>query len=309
MLPQLKDLVTRYRPDVLWADGEWEGQDSPWQSRAFLAWLFNESADPDVVVNDRWGNNCRHRHGGFYTTEFTPGMADGRHPWEENRTMTRPRAYDAEGRPLWYDWVYNRQLTLANYYSARELVLTLVDTVSSGGNLVLNVGPTPDGRLRVIEEERLTQVGDWLRVNGEAIFGTRPWRRSCQWSAGKRSRIEYNREWRYPYDIAAIAGKPATGRAVVEAFFTTRGDTRYSILPRWPSGRVVLKEVRPSRRTAVTMLGVGQPPRWRPLDGGLGVEVPRLSAEELPCEHAYVIKVTHIDHARGPVLHPHPPER
>jgi alpha-L-fucosidase len=308
MLPQLKDLVTRYRPDILWADGEWEGPDSLWESRAFLAWLFNESPDPDAVVNDRWGNNCRHRHGGFYTTEFTPGMADGRHPWEENRTMTRPRAHDAEGRPLWYDWVYNRQLTLANYYSARELVLTLVDTVSRGGNLVLNVGPTPDGRLRVIEEERLTQIGDWLRVNGEAIFGTRPWRRSCQWSAGQRPQIQYNREWRYPYDIAAIAGRPGTGRAVVEAFFTTRGDTLYAILPRWPSGQLVLKDVRPSRQTVVTMLGVGQSPRWRSLDGGLGVELPRLSVEELPCEHAYVVKVTHIEHDPGPTPHPHPPE-
>ena len=264
MQPQLRDLVTRYRPDVLWADGEWDGPESLWNSREFLAWLFNESPAPEIVVNDRWGQGCRHKHGGFYTTEFTPGMSDGSHPWEENRTMTRPRAYDAEDRPLWYDWVFNRQLALANYYSARELVLTLVDTVSRGGNLLLNVGPTPDGRLRVIEEERLSQIGDWLKVNGEAIFGTRPWIRSCQWSTGERPKIDYGREWRTKYDIATIAGKPSEGRAAVEAFFTAKGDTLYAILPWWPSRSLVLKDVRPSGQTVVTMLGLERPLKWTP---------------------------------------------
>ncbi len=248
MQPQLCDLITRYKPDILWADGEWDGPESLWHSRELLTWLFNESPVPEIVVNDRWGQECRHKHGGFYTTEFTPGMKDGSHPWEENRTTTRPRAYDAEDRPLWYDWVFNRQLTLENYYSARELVLTLVDIVSRGGNLLLNVGPTPDGRLRVVEEERLTQIGDWLKVNGEAIFGTRPWVRSCQWSAGEQPKIEYGGEWRIKYDVAAIAGKPREGRAVVEAFFTVKGNTLYAILP-WNQrrridimGRVSCKE-------------------------------------------------------------------
>jgi alpha-L-fucosidase len=292
--PQLRDMVTRYRPDVLWADGEWDGPESLWKSRQFLTWLFNESPAREIVVNDRWGQGCRHKHGGFYTTEFTPGMKDGSHPWEENRTVTMPRAYDAENRPLWYDWVFNRQLTLANYYSPRELVLTLVDIVSRGGNLLLNIGPTPDGRLRVIEEERLSQIGDWLKVNGEAIFGTRPWIRSCQWSGGQRPKIAYNSEWRQKYDIAAIAGKPGEGRAAVEAFFTAKGDTLYAILPWWPSRSLVLKDVRPSGETIVTMLGLERPLRWTPLDGGFAVEIPQLSVDELPCRHAYAIKVTHV---------------
>ena len=295
MQPQLRDLITRYKPDVLWADGEWDGPESLWQSREFLTWLFNESPAPEIVVNDRWGLGCRHQHGGFYTTEFTPGMRDGSHPWEENRTMTRPRAYDAEDRPLWYDWVFNRQLTLADYYSARELVLTLVDIVSRGGNLLLNVGPAPDGRLRVIEEERLTQIGDWLKVNGESIFGTRPWVENCQWSAGARPKIEYGREWRYKYDIAVIAGKPGDGHAAVEAFFTAKGDTLYAVLPWWPSRSVVLKDVRPSRQTIVTMLGLEGPLKWTPVEGGIAVEVPPLSVDELPCEHAYTIKLTHME--------------
>ena len=299
MLPQLKDLIVRYRPDVLWADGEWEGPDSLWRSREFLSWLYNESPAPEIVVDDRWGQGCRHKHGGFYTTEFTPGMPDGSHPWEENRTVTRPRAYDNEGRPLWYDWIHNRQLSLNNYYSARELVLTLADTVSRGGNLLLNVGATADGRIPVIEEERLVQIGDWLKVNGEAIFGTRPWTRSCQWSAGERPRIEYGREWRYNYDIASIAGKPSQGRAAVEAFFTAKEDTLYAILPAWPSRPVVIiKGVRPSAQAAVTMLGLERPLKWSPAEDGLAVEIPQLSVDELPCELSYTLKLTHLQGER-----------
>jgi alpha-L-fucosidase len=294
MLPQLKDLILRYRPDVLWADGEWEGPDSFWRSREFLAWLFNESPAPEIVVDDRWGQGCRHKHGGYYTTEFTPGMLDGSHPWEENRTVTRPRAYDGDGRPLWYDWIHNRQLSLTNYYSARELVLTLADTVSRGGNLLLNVGATADGRIPVIEEERLIQIGDWLRVNGEAIFGTRPWIRSCQWSTGERPKINYGREWRYDYDITSIAGKPSQGRAAIEAFFTAKEDALYAILPAWPSLSIVIKGVRPSAQTVVTMLGLERPLKWTPAEDGIAVKIPQLPVEELPFEQAYTVKLTHL---------------
>ena len=183
---------------------------------------------------------------------------------------------------------------MTNYYSARELVLTLVDTVSRGGNLLLNVGATADGRIPVIEEERLIQIGDWLKINGEAIFGTRPWVRSCQWSAGERPKIEYGREWRYNYDIASIAGKPSRGRAAVEAFFTAKEDTLYAILPAWPSRSMVIKGVRPSAQTAVTMLGLERRLKWTPSGDDLAVEIPQLSMDELPCEQAYTLKLTHL---------------
>ncbi len=290
--PQLRDLVTRYQPDILWADGEWDGPDTLWQSRQFLAWLFNDSPAREIVINDRWGSGCRHHHGGFYTTEFTPGMADGRHAWEENRTVTRPRAYDDEGRPLWYEWVYDRQLTLSNYYSARELVLTLADTVSRGGNLILNVSPTGDGRIPVIDEERLTQIGDWLRINGEAIYGTEPWLRSCQWSAGERPTIAYNQEWRVNYDVNVLTGRPAAGRAVVEAFFTTKAGTLYAIVPWWPDSQFVLKDAPVSPETEVSLLGFTKKLSCRAVGADLVVDVPKISPEEVPCPYAYVLKIS-----------------
>jgi len=68
MLPQLKDVVQRYAPSLIFSDGEWDLYSDAWRSAEFLAWLYNESpcAD-DVIVNDRWGKECRHTCAGYYT--------------------------------------------------------------------------------------------------------------------------------------------------------------------------------------------------------------------------------------------------
>ena len=168
MLPQLKDLVVRYEPDIVWPDGEWDHPGEAWRSPEFLAWLFNESPVRDrVAVNDRWGGDCRGRHGGFYTTEYGHQSENVRddHPWEECRGIGG-------------SFGYNRNETLEDYASATDLVRLLVDTVSRGGNLLLNIGPTADGRIPVIMEQRLAEIGAWLDVNGASIYATQagPWR-------------------------------------------------------------------------------------------------------------------------------------
>jgi len=162
MLPQLRDLVQRYEPSIVWADGGWDHPSSTWRTEEFLAWLFNESAVKDVVaVNDRWGKECRYTHGGYYTTEYGLGV-EGNHPWEECRGMG-------------HSFGYNRNETVDQYRSARAIIHTLVQVAAKGGCLLLDIGPTADGRIPVIMQQRLMEIGDWLSVNGEAIYGSRPW--------------------------------------------------------------------------------------------------------------------------------------
>ncbi|HON92074.1 MAG TPA: alpha-L-fucosidase [Sedimentisphaerales bacterium] len=282
MFPQFKDVVTRYHPEVIFSDGEWDMPSKDWRSEELLAWLFNESPVKDnVVINDRWGKDCRHKHGGYYTTEYTAGLASGAHPWEESRGMG-------------HSYGYSRTEPLADYRSARELVLMLIDIVSRGGNLLLDIGPAADGTIPVIMEERLTQIGEWLKVNGEAIYGTRNWNRTTQWTEGKRPEVGYGKEFMAKYDINELTSKPTADKAVIEAFFTTKGDTLYVITPRWPGEKLVMKDIEVSPNTVVTMLGVAQSIRWDRSGSDLTIHVPAMSVDDVPCRYAYVFKVTGV---------------
>jgi alpha-L-fucosidase len=281
MFPQFKDLVTRYEPTVIFSDGEWDMHSSDWRSEELLAWLLNDSAVKDrVVINDRWGKDSRHDHGGYYTTEYGAGLASGTHPWEECRGMA-------------HSFGYSRTESLSDYKSARELILMLIDIVSRGGNLLLDIGPDGDGTIPVIMEERLIQIGDWLKVNGEAIYGTRNWRKTIQWTEGERPEVGYGQEYKAKYDIAELTGPPTGKKAVIECFFTTKDGTLYAITPRWPKSELVIKDVDGSANTSVTMLGVAQSVQWRRSGRNVVVEVPALSVDEVPCRDAYVLRITH----------------
>ncbi|SDK36572.1 alpha-L-fucosidase [Catalinimonas alkaloidigena] len=168
MLPQLNDLVTRYKPDLVWTDGEWDLPSERWHSPEWLAWLYNESpVKRDVVVNDRWGKETRSKHGGFYTTEY--GLV---HNDEQSGQMARPWE---ECRGIGHSFGYSRAEEVSDYQSSKDLIHLLVGLVGRGGNLLLNIGPTADGRIPVIMQQRLLDMGTWLEANGEAIYGTRMW--------------------------------------------------------------------------------------------------------------------------------------
>ncbi|MFN8574452.1 MAG: alpha-L-fucosidase [Gemmatimonadaceae bacterium] len=278
MMPQFKDVVTRYKPSIIFSDGEWEMTAAEWRSPELLAWLYNESpVKNDVVVDDRWGSDTRHKHGDYWTTEYTPGLADINHPWEESRGMG-------------FSYGYNRAERVDHYHTGRELVVLLIDLVSRGGNLLLDIGPGADGTIPVIMEERLLQIGDWLKVNGDAIYGTRPWKRTRQWSAGEVPKVDYKAEFNTTYDVTRLTEKQPPGKASIEAFFTSKGNDVFAILPRWPGHRVTIREFAGPIRSA-TLLGAATPLRFRSQGSDLIVELPEVP-EDLMKQPAWVIKLS-----------------
>jgi alpha-L-fucosidase len=279
MHPQFKEVVTRYKPAIIFSDGEWDMPSADWKSEELLAWLFNESPCKDeVVVNDRWGKDCRHRHGGYYTTEYGAGLANDTHLWEESRGMA-------------HSYGYNRAETIDDYKSARELIMILCDLVSRGGNFLLDIGPTADGRIPVIMQQRLLEMGDWLKVNGEAIYGTRFAGRDCQWSEGERPKQDYG-EYRIKYNLMDQIGSGAEeGKALKQFFFTRKPDAIYAITTGWLAPKVRIKNVKLPANTDVTMLGVAKPLKSAADGNDLIVEVPAMMPGQLPCKHNYVFKL------------------
>lgn len=276
---QFKDVVTRYKPSIIFSDGEWDLSSKDWKSEELLAWLFNESPCKDeVVINDRWGKDTRHRHGGYYTTEYGAGLKDASHPWEESRGMG-------------YSYGYNRIEDIDDYKSARELILVLCDLVSRGGNFLLDIGPTGDGRIPVIMEQRLLEIGDWLKANGEAIYGTRYAGRPCQWSDGKSPGQQYG-EFRIQYNLMEQIGEKArNGLAAKQLFFTKKPGALYAITTGWLAPTITVRNVKVPPGAAVTMLGHNGTLESRVEGKDLVITVPRLQPNELPCLYAYSFKI------------------
>ncbi len=254
MLPQMKDLVERYQPSILWTDGEWEHPSSVWKSTEFLAWLFNDSSVRDeIVINDRWGKETRGVDGGFYTSEYGKYRGEGFekslliHKWEEDQGIGA-------------SFGYNRNEDAADYKTPDQLITLLVNTVSEGGNLLLDIGPTADGRIPVIMQERLLQMGDWLKVNGEAIYGTRPWRKASEGDA-----IRY----------------------------TAKDGVVFAIALKSPGRELVLEAPQPQKTTVITLLGPSQPLLWRTEAGKLQIELPAVGPPGPP-GGAMVFKLTNV---------------
>jgi len=190
-----------------------------------------------------------------------------------------------------YSYGLNRAEDLADYKSGRELVTLLVDTVSRGGNLLLDIGPAADGTIPVIMQQRLVEIGDWLRVNGEAIYGTRYAGRPCQWSAGPRPAQAFGK-YRIKYDLMAQVGQqPRDGHAVKQVFFTRRPGALYAITAGWPGRQLVIRDIRVAPGGAVTLLGVSGPLSYTTQGSTLIISVPPLNPGNAPCQYAYAFRI------------------
>ncbi len=170
--PKFKEVVTKYKPWFIFLDGEWAADYEFWRGQELAAWLYNESPCRDyVIANDRWGK-CRGMHGDVFESEYGGGdSCSPEHPWQEDRGMGR-------------SYGYNRAENIADYDSAATMIQMLVRCTAGGGNYLLCVGPTADGRIPVIMQQRLLEIGDWLKVHGEAVYGTTAnpfWPRRFDW--------------------------------------------------------------------------------------------------------------------------------
>ncbi|XP_067674633.1 alpha-L-fucosidase-like [Haliotis asinina] len=258
-MPELYEIVNTFEPDIVWSDGSVEAPDTYWGSREFLTWLYNDSPIKDkVVTNDRWGKGCNCTHGGVYTCRdrYNPGVLQ-KHKWVNAMTIDKK------------SWGFRRNAPLSDYLTIEELIETLARTVSCNGNLLMNIGPTSYGVVSPIYEERLKQMGEWLKVNGEAIYKTRPW--------------TYQNETVIP-----------------EIWYTskTNGQEKeiYATVMSWPNvGTFQLTRPIPNDNTVVSLLGYSGTFSYTKAAGqGININIPAIPANAMPCKWAWVFKITNV---------------
>jgi alpha-L-fucosidase len=233
----LRELIRKYQPSVLWND-----IDYPKSGHALEIIAEYYNAIPEGVVDDRFGVT----HADFSSPEYeTLGKISAK-KWEECRGLGRSFGYNrAEGET---DTIKND-----------ELIYLLVDIVSKNGNLLLDVGPEADGTIPAVQMDRLKALGTWLEMNGEGIYGTRPWKRA--------------------------EGATADG---IKVRFTQKDGAVYAFLLGEPKGKTAtIRDVTLKAGTPVTMLGTTGNLKWTQKGTDVEVELPA----SLVGKYAYGMKM------------------
>ena len=258
LVPQAKEFIDRYEPDLLWFDGEWERPSDDYRTREMGAYFYNRAEGRrEVALNDRLGRETRRVHGDFYTSETDEITEPIDRAWEECRSMSGAYGYSRAEGP-------------EDHLSATELVHMLVRIVARGGNLLLMVNPDGSGRIPEVQVDRLRELGQWLRVNGEAIYGTRGYETHVEATQlGERTWYTRSKDGRYAYAILLDFPRDET---------------------------VILQKANPRHGTEVRLLGHDQPLEWVDTGKkayGMVVRIPealRRQHEKRPGAHAWVIR-------------------
>lgn len=250
LLVELQDLVEKYEPALLFSDGgEWDADEDTFRTKEFLAWLYNETTiKSEVVVNDRFCKGMPGKHGDYFSSEYNdaPDIQND-FLWEENRGIGG-------------SYGFNRAENIEDYSSSEKLIHELIQVVSKGGNYLLNVGPASDGTIPVIMQERLLDIGNWLKINGEAIYNT-----------SKNNNL---------------LNVSVTNNTV---FFTKNENTNYLIFTEW-SDLIEVDIKNNLKFKTIKMLGHDGDIEYTISNNRITIQIPKLTINQLPCFYAWVLK-------------------
>ena len=278
---EIRELVDNYHPDLLYTDGG-----VPFGNQAglsMIAHLYNSSAarpgahpallSPKSIGNSLYDSSAA-RHGGHVEVVYNcKQKSEGR--WIEDLErgiMPKIDPYPWQTDTSIGDWFYDRNW---KFRPVSWVIHMLVDNVSKNGNLLLNIVQRPDGSLDPEVEQMLQQLAQWNAINGEAIFGTRPWLVYGE-SAVKVKGGAFGEDYKYNAQ---------------EIRFTTKGAALYAIALGWPAdGKLVVRSLAApaGKINSVRLLGCNRKVDWQQTAEGLVVTLPEQKVSEYTC----AIKVT-----------------
>lgn len=263
-LARTVELVDKYQPQLVWFDW-WIGHAAfPEYLKRFAAHYYNRGQEWDkgVAINYKYEAYQE----GTAVLDVERGQLSDIRPllWQNDTSVAKN------------SWSY---VVPQDYKTAESLIQDLVDVVSKNGALLLNIGPRPDGTIPEPEQAILREIGAWLAVNGEAIYGTRPWE---LFGEGPTEVTEgaFTDTKRAPFTAADFR-------------FTTKGDALYAICLAWPGETATIHALRAGsplldrRVVEVALLGAPGALAWSVEANGLKIRMPAAK----PCDHAYSFKI------------------
>ncbi|MDR1154614.1 MAG: alpha-L-fucosidase [Bacteroidales bacterium] len=257
------ELVDKYQPELIWFD--WTVNNPvlmPYFNR-FLAYYYNNAVDwgKQVVVNTKQGYPANIQ---VWDVERGKSGKMMKYPWQTDTSV---------GKKSWcyIDGEENK--------TAEQIVHDLIDIVSKNGNLLLNIGPRADGTVTEEQQAVLLDIGKWLKVNGDAIYGTRCWKKIGEGDAESTK--------------GSFTDNTATAYTARDMRFTTKGNDFYAIVLNWNDAGVLVKSldknaIGDAKILNVQLLGSNEKIDWQQTDEGLKLSFPKTK----PCDFAYSFKIT-----------------
>ena len=262
--PQLRELLTQYGPiGIIWFDTpELITKKQSQEIRDLI-----HSIQPQCIINSRIGNGL-----GDYAVVEQTLVSKARKNWEACITMSE-------------NWGYNRHDT--KWKSPELLVRNLIEVVSKGGNLLLNVGPKGDGSWPIESQENLHAIGAWMKVNGEAIYGTTVWNCAQAITASAQTaKKESDKE-----KVGKDAVNDATPKEIVADYrFTQKGNTVYLFVRSPSTARIDIPELAKNKLAirSISLLGSLSKVKWTQDSDHLNLVLPTGHKDDIPI---YVYKI------------------
>jgi len=259
------EIVDKYKPQLFWFDWWIEQPAMEPYRKTFASFYYNRALQwkEGVVLN--YKNSAFPDNVAVYDIERGSSKATRKFPWQTDTSI---------GKKSW-GWISNEENKSAN-----EIIDALVDIVSKNGNLLLNIGPKPDGTISPEQVKVLLGIGEWLKINGEAIYGTRPWNIAeegptvaAEGSFGDQKSVVYTSK-----DIR----------------FTSKSNIVYAFLLNIPSEKSIyvkslgLKSNLSGKIKTVELLGSSEKINWTQKDEMLVIQKPK----SFPSTEAIAFKVT-----------------
>lgn len=262
-LARTYELINKYQPELIWFDWTVNNPVLMPYFNKFMAYYYNNALDwnTQVVVNTKQGYPTN-----VQVWDMERGKSDKmmKFPWQTDTSI---------GKKSWcyIDGEENK--------TPEQIVHDLIDIVSKNGNLLLNIGPRADGTITEEQAAILLAIGDWLKVTGEAIYGTRPWKKFGE-VVTEPTKGSFSDNTATPYTAQDIR-------------FTTKGNDFYAIALNWDDEGILIhsldeKAVADAEILNVQLLGSDEKIEWQQTGKGLKLSFPKAK----PCDYAYAFKIS-----------------